>query len=178
MEILDQICVDIETLSSNPNAVIVSISGVKFSLKSDDIEKFSINISPKSCKEYGLHVNPDTVEWWKKQSPEAIKSWLHSPISLPDALEEFINFTGNDKYTRWHANGTNFDFPILHSAIIATGKSIPWSYWMLTDMRTMYWAGGLDIHNEPRVGTYHDGISDCLTQIKWLKKVLGLPCNL
>lgn len=172
------ICVDIETLSTNPTAAIVSISAVKFSLKTDDVETFTINIDPLSCKSYDLHFDPETINWWKDKPKEA-KTWMTNGVPLEEALNKFVLFTGTDKYQRWYCNGLNFDFPILQYAMYKTGIKPPWSYWLLTDMRTAYFLGDLDTHKAPRIGTYHDGVSDCLTQISWYKHVLGIkPINL
>ena len=166
---------DIETLSTAPNAVIVTIASVKFSLTSDKVETFSINVNPRSSKELGLHIDIDTLNWWKKQKPEVMQAWMHSQVDLPSALDQFTEFCGNDKNTLHWCNGENFDFPILESSYRATGRSVPWKHWNLRDARTMYWAGGLDTFNEPRVGLYHDALSDCHTQVAWLKKAMGVP---
>jgi DNA polymerase III epsilon subunit-like protein len=171
---LECICTDIETLSTRSNAVIVSIAAVKFSLLSPETEIFSININPKSSRDLGLHIDPVTVEWWRNQKPEATKAWMSSRVEIADALQQYHDFCGTDKNTIHFANGQNFDFPILDSSFIAVGKQVPWKFWNLRDMRTVYWLGNLDTFNEPRVGVYHDGVDDCLTQIAWLNKAMGI----
>lgn len=174
----EHICVDIETLSTNPTAAITSISAVKFSLENDETENFTINIDPASCRQHGLHFDPDTIKWWQGQPKEA-KTWLTNGVPLDEALIKFVEFSGTNKYQRWYCNGMNFDFPILQYAMYKTDIKVPWSYWMLTDMRTAFFLADFNAHTAPRIGTYHDGISDCLTQIAWYKHILGIkPLNL
>lgn len=166
----DHICVDIETLSTNTNAVIVSIGAVRFSFDTDEVEKFSVNINPQSSKELGLHISQDTLNFWKKQNPAAISAWKDSPVSLKEALDSFDEFLGDTKYTQMYANGIAFDYSILQSSYFAIGRKEPWKYYNLMDMRTIFKIAKLDFMNYPRVGNNHSAIDDCLTQIKALKE--------
>lgn len=170
---LNHIMVDIETLSTQSDAVIVSIAAVKFSLTEPEQEDFIININPLSGKEYGLHISKETVDWWSIQKPEAIKSWQHSQIHLPEALDNFLEFTGSDKNTQWWCNGLNFDYPILDTSIRVTGRQIPWKYWNLRDVRTAYYLANFNTLNAKRIGDYHSALDDCKTQIAWLKHVIN-----
>lgn len=170
---LDHICTDIETLSTRPNAAIVSIAAVKFSLTSPETENFIIHIDARSSIKLGMHVEQSTMDWWKNNK-EAAKSWMHSKIDIRNAINQYIEFVGTDKNTRHWANGINFDFPILESTMIELQIPTPWKYWNLSDMRTAYYLGGLHTLSEKRTGTYHNAIDDCLTQIAWLKKALGI----
>lgn len=169
----ENICIDIETLSTQSNAVIVSVSAVKFSLNSDAVETFSINLNPLQSKELGLHICPKTIDWWRQKGKEAVSAWQTSRIDLSEGLERFKHFCGDNPKTKYFANGTNFDFPILESSFRAVGKKEPWKYYNLVDMRTIFWLTGFDIFNSKRIGTYHVGIDDCLTQIYWMKAALS-----
>lgn len=40
-------CVDVETLSTRPDSVIVQIAGVKFNMENDKTEDFLINVCPR-----------------------------------------------------------------------------------------------------------------------------------
>lgn len=168
------ICIDLETLSTRNSAVIVTIAAVKFNFNSDDMETFSVNINPRDSKSYGLHICPDTMEWWKTQPKEAVRAWQHSQISLIKGLDAFTEFCGYSKHTNFWSNGDWFDFPKLEESYIVTGKKaeIPYKYWNVHDMRTAYYLSGFDTKNAPRIGQYHSGLDDCLTQISWLKSVV------
>lgn len=172
MSDLKYICVDVETLSTNFNAVIVSISAVKFSLTSDETETFVVNINPREGKELGLHISESTIDWWRRQKLEAARVWMSSQIDLSTALDMFDEFCGKGDLT-WFTNGSCFDFPILDSSYKAVGKEPIFKYWKSMDLRTIYWLTGFDTKTAERVGTYHVGIDDCLTQIKFFKECIG-----
>lgn len=174
MNDLDQICIDLETLSTRNNAVIVTIAAVKFNLKDNTTEQFSVNIEPRSSKALGLDISVDTLDWWKKQRPEAVKMWQHSQIDIFTALDQFSEFCGDSKHTHYWSNRDWFDFPKLEESYYVTGKKVPFRYYNVHDMATAYYLGGLDVNKEERIGTYHNALDDCMNQIRWLKKVLGI----
>jgi DNA polymerase III alpha subunit (gram-positive type) len=172
---MQSIMFDIETLGTAANSSILSIAAVKFEFKNDIVETFTVNIDPKSSKNYGMIVDPETVRWWTEQNPIALKEFMKNQISIDDALDQFTEFVGpNWKDTIFWVNGASFDYPILQWSYAATGrKHAPWKYWNQRDTRTIYEVFGLDWRNYPRVGTYHNAIDDCLTQIKALKECLS-----
>jgi DNA polymerase III epsilon subunit-like protein len=167
---MKNVMIDIETLATQPNAIILSIAAVKFNFANDEVSTFSVNIDPKSCTQYGMVKDQATVDWWKDQRPEALKSFMKNQITLVDALTQLREFvTPNDV---WWCNGMNFDYPILEWSYKAIGASVPWKYWNLRDARTVYAICDLDMRSFPRVGTYHNALDDCLTQINGLKHCL------
>ena len=66
-----QVVVDLETLSTRPNSCIVSIGAVAFNLQEAILDEFFINVDASDCRSHGLHIDRNTIEWWKKQSKEA-----------------------------------------------------------------------------------------------------------
>ena len=102
------VMVDLETLSIRPYAAIVSIGAVKFTEQDGILDTFYINVDGQSCKDHGLHIDPKTIEWWSKQSPEARKALTDNPQPLVVALEEFSNFYGEDPTTIIWGNGSAF----------------------------------------------------------------------
>ena len=67
---MQNIEIDIETLGTSHNSVILSIGAVEF-----DGEKlgkeFEIFIDPESCTDHGLVIDASTVMRWMRQSDEA-----------------------------------------------------------------------------------------------------------
>ena len=171
---MGNICLDLETISVKSNAVIVSIGAVRFDFMSDETEDFEIHINPRSSKEYGLHIDPATLDWWKKTNLSAAEIWMKSDIDLKTAMEAFVQFTGDNKDTLWFSQGSTFDFPILQSSLDVLNIPYPWKFWQVRDLRTINWLGQIDPRNEPRVGVYHSAIDDCKTQIQNMKKAIGI----
>ena len=60
------VMVDLETMSSRADASICSIGAVKFEGK-EILDTFYCTVDLKSCKDAGLRVSMDTVEWWSRQ---------------------------------------------------------------------------------------------------------------
>ena len=175
---MNNICVDIEGLSAQSNAVIVTIAAVKFNFINDDMEKFVVNLNPYEGKKLGMHISKDTLDWWRAQKPQAVAAWQHSQLTLKDALEQFKTFCGDSSETLFYSQGINYDFPVLETSFRAIGEDSPCIYYNLRDMRTAYWLAEFNTRNSPRIGEYHNALDDCLTQICWLKTALGAKTNI
>lgn len=168
---------DIETMSTRFNASIVSIGAVKFDIDTFEVvDRFIVNVSLKNCVDLGLHIDQETVKWWNKQNPEAVKAFLKDPIPLKDALERFSEWYGSDPDMVW-CNGANFDFPIMTNAYELFELKPPWKYWHICDCRTVINMAGLtkqylDEQREIFGTLYHSAIDDCEFQVNMLKKLL------
>ena len=129
------IVVDLETLSTHSNACIVSIGAVLI----DNLEitdTFYINVDGRTCKEAGLHIEPDTIKWWGEQSKEAQDAWQKNPVPLQEALDKFTMWYGNESIPIW-GYGANFDVVILESGYRALDMVIPWKFWDISCLRTI-----------------------------------------
>lgn len=162
---------DTETLSTEPNAVIVSLGGVKFTLNDGIIDRFYTNINSNDSKRYGLHVCPGTLEWWKKQSKESILAWAGSDVTLYDAMVNFKRWYGPKALTTW-AHGIDFDFPIIRSSLRAVGMDCPWPYFNQMDSRTVFGLINLKTKEIERVGDFHNAQGDAETQAIALIEIL------
>jgi hypothetical protein len=174
---MTEIMLDIETYSTNPNAVILTIGAIKFN-RSDDLipldkmEKFYRRITLDSCISLGMHIDPNTARWWSNQSKvslyEALKNKDRVPIQ--QALHEFSKFcTGKELI--W-ANSPCFDCVILNQAYEACKLEIPWKFWNTRDCRTLYDLGKVNLKDIIGNLSPHHAIYDCYNQIKGLKKAL------
>ena len=130
------VMLDLETLSTQKNAVIVSISAVKFSLAEGITEKFKINVDPFSGKKLGLHIDPDTIAWWQKQDKAASDAWKINPETLQDALASFKKWYGTKSLPTW-ANSPSFQCMILQSSFSAIGQGTPWNFYDECCFRTV-----------------------------------------
>lgn len=126
--------IDVETLGTSANSVLLSIGAVQFDTNGLG-ESFYCNINIDSCLEKGLVVEGRTILWWMGQD-EAARSVLgQDELLLPDALRKLAEaFVWNDTLV-W-CNGLNFDLPILDTAYRACGMKTPWAYYNGRDYRT------------------------------------------
>lgn len=132
---MSEVMIDLETLSKKKTAAIVSIGAVKF----DDEgihDEFYINIDPVSCKEAGLRIDKETIDWWKDQKPEAYAALKNNRESLSAALNKFSVWFGPKSLEVW-ANAPTFDCVILTNAYEVLGLEPPWKYYHENCYRTI-----------------------------------------
>jgi hypothetical protein len=174
------IMVDLETLSTASNAVMLSIGAVAFSAQSNELGPEYHNIvSLTSGLSYGLQQSEDTIVWWNKQSPAARKTLLaseKSKVDLKKSMEDFNKWLSQfdlAKLRVW-GNGSDFDNVILKSSYDATGVRMPWKFYNNRCYRTIK-----SLYKEvelAREGVYHNALDDAKTQAKHLLKIME-KCN-
>lgn len=162
---------DLETLSTCSEAVILSIGACEF----NDEQVTNVFYSPiniDSQLEVNRKIDGSTLCWWMRQSDEArdvfeelgdVKS---SNISLTNALKEFDNWLGVEGLDSviW-GNGSDFDNTILTSAYRSVGMDVPWAFWNNRCYRTINNLFPLEIK---RTGVQYNALDDAVTQAEHL----------
>lgn len=169
------ISIDLETISTHPNAAIASIGACRFDPRGDWIgDTFHIHVSLINCQHHGLAIDAGTVLWWLGQSDDARNTLIAGQqdaaplMTALDALNEFIDGTGTEPEI-W-VNGASFDFPILASAYRTFGWTIPWNFWQERDLRTLKALNkGARIE---RTGTHHNALDDACHQARLIQHIL------
>jgi len=171
-----QVIVDLETLSTRSNAVITSIGAVAFTINDGILGEFFINVDPITCKDVGMHIDKETVEWWQQQPAEARESWQKNPVPLDEALDKFARFYGEESIPIW-GNGANFDVVILENAFIHSGWTanrpgnfkFPWKFWDIYCLRTLTNVLGRKVE---KTGINHNALHDAMAEAKVLLEIL------
>lgn len=163
------ICVDLETLSTKQNAVIVSIGACLFTFENGIEHEFLVNVDPVSCHNLGMHVEASTVDWWATQPKEARDAWKVSPKPIDVALNHFNDFVGTDNNQYLWAMGAVFDLGVLRSAFETCKISRNWKYWNENDMRTVFNMMGVrnDKIRKTQTG-HHTALADAISQTQTL----------
>lgn len=174
------VMIDIETASTQNNAVILSIGMVAFNLfiPSTQNDSLELLIDKKSCDEIGLHTCQETMKWWSTQSNEVRKrAFEDGPrLSIKESLIKLSEFCKKYKFKRYWAQGINFDYIVLENAYERCGikNQISWKFYQLRDSRTVRFM----VENVPeKPKDAHDAIADCKYQIEMVHYVynnLGL----
>jgi len=166
--------IDIETLSTKPNSLILTIGAIKFKKNTEfpelkNMETFYKRIDKKSCEKLGMDIDPRTIEWWKSQNDKTYYEAFENPdrIDIKDALIELSKFLKGHKNI-W-ANSPNFDIVILENAYNCCNLDIPWKFWNLRDTRTVYDLASIRLHEFSDKEGNHNSLNDCYSQIKALK---------
>lgn len=163
------IMIDLETLGTRSNAVIMSIGAVQFDLKGNLKKRFHKGVDIGSCLSNGLQVDGSTIEWWLKQSTKNISKLLSIPrmtlnMALLD-LTECFGLMDKEKTYVW-SHGSNFDIVLLENAYKATDMSIWWKYSNVRDTRTLF-----DIINYTyKAKGEHDALEDAINQAEAVAK--------
>jgi len=164
---------DLETLGTDSNSVVVSISAVIFDMQTGKIgNTFEIGLDTYAQEKNGGITDEETLAWWAKQN-QAAKDELARLIKVPvdEALSEFNifikkNFTAPSKIKLW-GNGATFDNVILRNLYKRHNVNFVVPYYADKDVRTFTYLEKVNTRAYEFVGVKHRGIDDCKHQIKY-----------
>lgn len=170
-----QTMVDLETFSSDHDAVITSIGAYCFDTLYPRVgERFYCVVDAQSCVDVGLKMSVSTVLWWLQQE-QAARDALTKPVNparpLSAALLAFSEwYTCHGKGTKVWGNGATFDNVVLDSAYKATGLQRPWSYRDDACYRTLKNMFP-EVPLPPSEGTKHNALDDAIWQAQHLAMI-------
>lgn len=162
---MKHLMVDLETLGTTADAVILSIGAVKFDPATGEIDNdgFYRSVSIESNLEYKRRISEDTLLWWLKQGTAAQQVFHEAKEDLHTALVEFSEWIGTDAYEMW-SNGADFDLPMLAHAYTQLQVEIPWKFWNSNCCRTYKKLPGAKEIRVPTIGVKHNALSDAYHQ--------------
>ncbi len=172
------IMLDLETLSTAPDAAIVSIGAQVFYPVAGGLgAAFYACIQPEGWKG---HIDPKTVAWWLQQSDRARCEVVSGTMqTLEHALLDFSAWvlrtsyngsTSNPVYI-W-ANSPAFDCVILRSAYHRVGLKEPWSFRNERCYRTIR-ALNPRVQGPSDTGCAHNALDDAKWQAAHLLRLMG-----
>lgn len=165
----EDVMIDLETLGRRPGCAILSIGAVAFSVEHGLGPELEVVVSRESCKHYDLHEDPETLDWWSKQTKEARETLVmaNDPSSsdlLPSALIQLEEYLAKFDLTRvrvW-GNGSDFDNAILAVAYAAIDRPLPWQFYNNRCYRTLK-----SLRQQvkmQRMGMHHNALADAKSQ--------------
>jgi 3' exoribonuclease, RNase T-like len=168
---------DIETLGTCPDCVVLTLGAVKFNPYAREEVAGGIYCKPDVDDQIvrGRLVREDTMQWWAEQAEDVREEALGMEGRIPvvqmlQELNRFLVGVGNV----W-AQGTVFDIGILEHLYKQYDMVPNWQYWQILDSRTLF-----KIHGDPRVKGkvgLHNALEDCVSQAEAVQEVyakLGL----
>ena len=163
--------IDLETLSTNPNAVILTIGGVKFNPYTSVIPSqgmyFKVDVDSQTAMD--REVMQETINWWGEQTKEIQDEAMGEKdrVSLEEMVKKINKFSvGVDVF--W-CQGPLFDYAILQNIYKQLGDPVPWQYWQIRDSRTLFSLVPKDLNEERKEA--HNALADCYFQAKKVQKV-------
>lgn len=161
------VMVDIETLATTADAVILSIGAYAFDFIGGEHNQFSVFCDVDS--QQNRRVNHDTLRWWSQQ-----KNVKHSvgdnAISLEHSLQMLNKFVSDNAPDYMWSNGANFDLPIIRHAMEEYGITPSWKFWTERCFRTFTTL--FDPQRKYRVDPTHGALRDAIDQTVWFNRIL------
>ena len=170
--------IDLETLSTKSNAVILSIGACYFNPYNQTVgDVFHQHIDIQSCLNNGMDISASTLTWWIGQNMKARKTLINGQKDskhLSNALLNLSNFILGD--CRVWGNGSTFDITILETAYELIHEPPPWKFYNVRDCRTVEQLayGMLDKKTVRFAGTQHDALADACHQAKYISMMYKL----
>lgn len=164
------VMIDIETLCTKPEAVILTIGAVKFdpfSNKIGDGLYIKPDVDEQTAK--GRTIDENTLTWWMNQAEDVREEALSMDdrISVEEMYRQLNRFIVGAENV-W-AQGPVFDMVILANIYRQYGWPTPWQYWQVADSRTTF-----KMHGDPREkgkAGLHNALEDCISQAKAIQQI-------
>lgn len=164
--------VDLETIATGPNSVVLTLGAIRFSPWDDDLnshdgkvinmDTFYRRVDPDSFTWPSAEIDEGTIAWWAKQADDA-KEEAFSEVDrhdIRDVMHDFYKWANLGFSAIW-ANGPVFDIAIMESINRNIERGNVWKYWQVKDCRTLY---GLVKHERPNPMAHH-ALWDCWSQL-------------
>jgi hypothetical protein len=177
--------IDIETLATKPDSVILTIGAQLFdpSVKGwetrpqrhihtgnnyDPYMNTRVEIDEQEA--LGRKTDEQTLKWWAQQSAEAQEEAFtdEGRLSLRESLLQLARLAEPCK--RIWSKGPQFDISILDNAYTQLGMPLPWKFWNIRDCRTVY-------SLTPTLANRSNGhlaVEDCRNQILMLQEAFEI----
>ena len=186
---------DIETLSTRANAIVLSMGICLFNLKKtqtfNEIVEGGIELffDQQVQKDVGRHIDQSTLTWWAKQGEEAQRVLNVDPdiqIHPREFYKVFTEFCEDNNVqvaflqnqARWFARGPTFDMSIMDDMFRDFNVTSPWKYWLVRDIRTHLEALGLPTNlqlERPKNMVHHNALHDAAYDVWALQQMLHIP---
>lgn len=166
------IMIDLETLGTQHNAVILSIGAAMFDEAGISGDTFYVELDAEAQQKMGRTIDASTVKWWAAQRDEARMLLTREGLAPQRGLimlDEWLSDIPFKEREVW-GNGATFDNVLLTSLIKDAGFNSMWPFWGDRCYRTLK-----NQHpNVPlvRKGTHHNALDDAISQAEHAAAIL------
>ena len=170
--------IDIETLGTTPDALILTVAAQSFDPVGDGYYNQSYYARVDFDSQLDRKIEDGTLKWWATQNSMAREEAFPEDDRKP--LEQVLDELGKliwQSSAIW-ANGPTFDMTILEHAYKSYKKPLPWQYYRVRDARTVYMLksdsavlSNSQVTDVNRPASHH-ALDDCRRQIDLLQQTL------
>lgn len=175
--------IDIETLGTAPDALILTVAAQAFDPLGVGIYDQSYYARVDFDSQIDRSIEDGTLKWWASQNSMAREEAFaeQDRVEIDQMLDDLGRLIWKSSVI-W-ANGPTFDMTILEHAYKSHKKALPWQYYKVRDARTVYNLKTDILLSEstgqmtPRQGqatgpASHHALEDCRRQIELLQRAL------
>lgn len=166
---MSDVMIDLETISTKNNAVILTLGAIKFDVFSENIfDGLYIKPNIEEQSELGRHIDDETIKWWSGQNNDVKEEAFGDDgrLSVDEFLNQLTKFCWN-QHRIW-AKGPMFDIEILEGLYQTKQKHIPWNFRQIRDVRTIC---DLMPELDVKIDDAHNALSDALNQAKIVQHI-------
>jgi|TARA_B100001094_G_C18151063_1_gene783711 exodeoxyribonuclease VIII len=166
--------IDLETLGTGPDCVVLTIGGVKFNPNeiSDTHNEFYYRFDVDEQLAKGRTTLDSTIEWWGRQEKSVRDEALgdEGRTSVLEVLQHLNKWcVGVDVI--W-CQGPAFDIVILENMYQQYKHHVPWAFWKIRDSRTLFSIMPSDPRKEIEFAA-HNALEDCKVQALCVQQSIG-----
>lgn len=159
---------DIETLSTTPRAVILSVGWAIFNLQHGIVDSYHIRLD--ATQQDDREISISTLKFWAEQDRELFARSL-SGDQFVGSLWQDLNFhIGNWDVTTFWGNPAAFDQVLLEDLFRSNQLNVPWTHRDWRCFRTF-----MNLADVERIApvTPHDAESDAIAQAQTILQAYG-----
>lgn len=162
--------IDLETLSLDSNAKIVSIGAVAFDWRGIHDDFYVAHLDPDGQGD--AVVSTSTLDWWAAQSPDVRAVLDLPPDNVPFHLGRLAGWmleaSRNQEIDGVWGNGASFDNVVLKNLYQRLGYPLPWKYSADRCYRTIKNLAVNDAEPVESEGVEHNALDDARYQARRL----------
>jgi len=166
--------IDIETLNTAPDSVILSVGGVKFNPHTHetpfDHKHWRLDIDAQFT--LGRTVSESTLEWWGRQATHIREAAFSETdrITLQDFAKDMNRWLTGCKEV-W-CQGPQFDMVMIEHLFTQLDHHRNWVYWQIRDSRTLFSIMPRDPRKDIQEDL-HDALADAFWQAKCVQQAFS-----
>jgi hypothetical protein len=168
------VMLDLETLSTEPNAVILSIGAARFDPNEWTVaETFEAHVDLESTNLKVFDISPNTVNWWMSDDRQEARAYYRrgDKTDLVTALWGFRQWLKDQPLEGLWGNGAAFDNVILRKAYELCGEQAPWAFRQDRCFRTLKNLP-IIVPEPERIEPAHSALGDAIWQALYAQRVM------
>jgi hypothetical protein len=165
------VCLDIETLGTKADTVILTLGAVKFDpySRQDPHTPLYVKLDVDEQVAAGRTIDEGTLVWWELQPKEVFEDAMSDEdrISCKEFTKQLNRYLVGAE--RIWTQGPTFDIILLEHLYRSLEIPVPWMYYSIRDTRTIMDMG--DASAKKNNATAHNALADAYSQAVMVQQI-------